>query len=111
MAGLAHPQLVTDGLEGRAIDLLIGRVVDLDQDVDDRLGGQTRDRGGADVLDAPNQGPEGAADPVALGLEAIWLRLVVVDDGDSGSLDLLGLQVSGSCDKFQAAVPRRAPVM
>jgi len=27
------------------------------------------------------------------------------------SLALLGVRVSGSCDKFQAAVPRRAPVM
>jgi hypothetical protein len=55
MPGLPDPQLVARRLHRAEVVALIIGIVDSDQDVDDRLGGETGHPGGADLLDAPGE--------------------------------------------------------
>ncbi len=53
MPSFSDSQLVAGRLQGVEVAAVVVGIVDCDQDVDDRLGGETGNGGGADVLDAP----------------------------------------------------------
>ncbi len=59
------------GLQGRAVGVLVPRVGNGEVDVDDRLGGQARHRGGADVLDREGDVSERGAEARGELLECI----------------------------------------
>jgi hypothetical protein len=58
-------------------------VAQADDHVDDRLGGQAGDGGGADVLDGDGGVADRARDALALGLERRRPRRVVLSDDDA----------------------------
>jgi hypothetical protein len=62
-------------------------VVDRDDDVDDRLGGEARHRGRADVFDADGGGSERVAQPAFLFGEDRGPAIVVVDDLELAHFD------------------------
>jgi flavin reductase (DIM6/NTAB) family NADH-FMN oxidoreductase RutF len=73
---LAHGENEPRALQRVQISCLVGRVSDRDVDVDDRLGGQAFDGGGADVIDAECPEIEEMAKPLA-DLSSLHRRLAV----------------------------------
>jgi len=106
--GLADPQDVPGALELVPEARLVVGVVHRDQDVDDGLGGETRYRRRADVLDASSARTESAVDRLALRLEARRPRRRVVDDLDDPFLpatDEDGIEVPVEIVRVSAAGP------
>lgn len=74
MLRLPNSQVVAGGFEIRQIGGLVVRVVDADDDVDDRLGGEPRDRCRADLLDQTCPVTENAAELDGPCFEPSWRR-------------------------------------
>jgi hypothetical protein len=79
---LADAQDVARRFEGRDVRLLVGRVGDDEDDVDDRLRGDARHRGRADVLDPQRAAAERPPDSCSFPLEQSRPVRVVVGEQD-----------------------------
>ena len=81
----ADRQQVTLGFEGGHVRPLVARVGDLQDDVDDRFGGQPGDRRRAGVRDANDALAEHAPQPLFLAFVQGWPRVVVLVEVDPSS--------------------------